>query len=85
MDIHVFCQLLHLHPLTLEDILHEDPREKLELFPRLGYYFVVFRALETRAALRRPAPPDADQNGTIESVNVYFVVFREGIVTVSSS
>lgn len=22
-------QLLHLHPLTLEDILHQDPREKM--------------------------------------------------------
>ncbi|KAG9095834.1 hypothetical protein FRC06_009363 [Ceratobasidium sp. 370] len=80
-DMRVLGKLLHLHPLTLEDILHEDPREKLELFPRLGYYFVVFRALETQAALKRPLPPDAEQEGTIGAVNVYFVVFREGIVT----
>ena len=38
--------MLDLHPLTLEDVLHQDPREKLDTFDRLGYYFVVVRALD---------------------------------------
>ena len=39
-------QLLALHPLTLEDILQQDPREKLDLFDSLGYYVLVVRALD---------------------------------------
>ncbi len=35
-----------MHPLTIEDILHQETREKLESFPALGYYFIVFRALD---------------------------------------
>lgn len=35
-----------LHPLTVEDILKQEQREKVELFERLGYYFVVVRALD---------------------------------------
>lgn len=85
-------QLLHLHPLTLEDILQQDPREKLELFPRLGYYFVSFRAIEsqaTRERFRRLRAVDVDYNeymddgGVVGEVNVYLVVFREGVVSVS--
>ncbi|WFD36296.1 hypothetical protein MCUN1_003175 [Malassezia cuniculi] len=36
-----------LHPLTVEDILKQEPREKIESFERLGYYFVVLRAMDT--------------------------------------
>jgi len=39
-------QLLHLHPLTLEDVLQQDPREKLDVFENLGYYLIVFRAID---------------------------------------
>ena len=38
--------LFPLHPLTVEDILKQEPREKVETFDRLGYYFVVVRALD---------------------------------------
>lgn len=41
-----FAQLLPLHPLTIEDILHQETREKIESFPALGYYFIIFRALD---------------------------------------
>lgn len=88
-----FAKLLQLHPLTLEDILQQDPREKLEVFPKLGYYFVVFRAIEstkTREKLRSLHNP---QDGTasaaspmeeaiVGEVNVYLIVFREGICSV---
>ena len=75
----------------MEDILHQDPREKLELFPGLGYYFVVFRALESERSRERfrqfrsqsgaitGLPGDDD---VIGAVNVYLVVFREGICSV---
>lgn len=39
-------QLLSLHPLTLEDILQQEPREKLEVFDALDYYLISFRALD---------------------------------------
>jgi magnesium transporter len=80
-------QLLQLHPLTLEDILQRESREKFEHFPRLGYYFVVFRAVD------RPGPntvqKEDDETSSIhglpeitevlEITNIYLVVFKEGI------
>ncbi|KAL5535391.1 hypothetical protein ACEPAF_3485 [Sanghuangporus sanghuang] len=91
-DLRSIGKLLHLHPLTLEDILHRDPREKLELFPRLGYYFIVFRALEGERSRERfrqfkmksgdgsvTLPSGPADEGVIGAVNVYIVVFSEGI------
>jgi Mg2+ and Co2+ transporter CorA len=78
-------QLLQLHPLTLEDILRRESREKFEHFPRLGYYFVVFRAVD------RPEPVQREDDETsfiqglpeltdvLETTNIYLVVFKEGI------
>lgn len=37
-----------LHPLTVEDVLQQEPREKVDVFERLGYYFVVTRAIDER-------------------------------------
>jgi len=45
-DMKTLGRLLHLHPLTLEDILQWEPRDKLESFPKLGYYFIIFRAID---------------------------------------
>ncbi|KAH8120176.1 hypothetical protein DFH11DRAFT_1558780 [Phellopilus nigrolimitatus] len=91
-DLRSIGKLLHLHPLTLEDILHQDPREKLELFPGLGYYFVVFRALEGEQSRQRfrqfktqetensaSSTTGSGDEGATGAVNVYLVVFREGI------
>ncbi|KAI0375070.1 hypothetical protein BV20DRAFT_960126 [Pilatotrama ljubarskyi] len=86
-DMCAIGKLLHLHPLTLEDILTQDPREKLELFPKLGYYFISFRAIEsqkTRERLRNILSVDDEQTrfsdeGVVGEVNVYLIVFREGI------
>ena len=77
---------MHLHPLTLEDILQQDPREKLELFPKLGYYFISFRAIEsrkTRERRRAQAKDDLQDESIVGEVNVYLVVFREGVCSVS--
>ena len=79
--------MLHLHPLTLEDILQQEPREKLELFPMLGYYFIVFRAVEysTPQGLLDGASLTSglSQLGVANEICIYLVVFRDGICTVS--
>ena len=83
-------QLLHLHPLTLEDILQREPREKFELFHKLGYYFIVFRALESSTAPERldtisqkTGSSQPQDDGVVNEINVYLVVCRGGICTVS--
>lgn len=84
---------MHLHPLTLEDILQQDPREKLDLFPKLGYYFVSFRAIETREDREKSQrhmqkmneylePIVGHGGGAVGETNVYLVVFNEGICCV---
>jgi magnesium transporter len=79
-----------LHPLTLEDILQKESREKFELFPRLGYYFVVFRAVERPRLDSMPHDDDgsfmsddgaAELTEVLDVANVYLVVFKEGICT----
>ncbi|KZO95571.1 hypothetical protein CALVIDRAFT_528025 [Calocera viscosa TUFC12733] len=108
-DMRALGKLLHLHPLTLEDILFQDPREKLDLYPRLGYYFVSFSAVPSREEApgmpySKTLDPDAfsvmsDAEGSeeagkwdavdlgdlgpskIEGVQMYMVVFADGIVT----
>ncbi|OBZ79405.1 Magnesium transporter ALR1 [Grifola frondosa] len=86
-DMCAIGKLLHLHPLTLEDILQQDPREKLELFPKLGYYFISFRAIESQKSRERLHPlPSGEEGmskptdeGIVGEVNVYLVVFRQGV------
>ncbi|KAF9237322.1 hypothetical protein BU15DRAFT_48851 [Melanogaster broomeanus] len=91
-DMRSIGKLLHLHPLTLEDILQQDTREKLELFPKLGYHFIVFRAIEsaaTRGRFKEQSHAEGDDyqvdDGLIGEANVYLVVFREGVCTVRYS
>ncbi|KIO08315.1 hypothetical protein M404DRAFT_133867 [Pisolithus tinctorius Marx 270] len=80
-DLRTIGKLLHLHPLTLEDILQRDMREKLELFPRLGYRFIVFRATDN-AITSEPFGRQGDE-GLLGEASIYLVVFRDGICTVS--
>lgn len=61
-----------LHRLTIEDIQTHEWREKVELFRH--YYFVCFRTFTM---------PEGE--GVPDYVNVYMVVFREGIITFSLS
>ncbi|KAK0506491.1 hypothetical protein EDD18DRAFT_1123644 [Armillaria luteobubalina] len=90
-DMHAIGKLLHLHPLTLEDILQQDPREKLELFPKLGYYFISFRAIESmvirEGGLHKRLHQSSEigdiqsEEGVLGEANVYIVVFNEGVCT----
>ncbi|MCJ1447551.1 MAG: Mg(2+) transporter [Stictis urceolatum] len=62
-----------IHPLTKEDILEKESREKVELFN--SYYFVNFKSFEN----------DKDHEDYLEGINVYMIVFREGALTFSYS
>ncbi|KAG1864249.1 hypothetical protein DFJ58DRAFT_655998 [Suillus subalutaceus] len=87
-DLQTIGKLLHIHPLTLEDILQQDPREKMELFSKLGYYFISFRTIQN-AAVTQPDYQGISSNddvyeandGALREANIYVVVFKEGICT----
>ncbi|KAL7415480.1 hypothetical protein BDY24DRAFT_383090 [Mrakia frigida] len=66
-DMRAIGELFALHPLTLEDILHQDPREKLETFERLGYYLISFRAID-ESYFRYTDEPTATSSATSPSI-----------------
>lgn len=77
--------------MTLEDILQQDPREKVEVFSKLGYYFISFRAIASKAVrgglqarLNKKSDESEDNSdaGIIGEANLYLVVFNEGICSV---
>ncbi|KAF8324881.1 uncharacterized protein EI90DRAFT_2217071 [Cantharellus anzutake] len=85
-DMRMLGTLLHLHPRTLEDILQQNPREKVEIFPRLGYYFVVIRSVDLNNYLAERDREQLGDDGRPQNeedipnvTNVYITVFREGI------
>jgi magnesium transporter len=68
-EMKVISKAFGIHPLTSEDIMMQEQREKVELFR--NYYFVNYRTF------------DQDQNSEdfLEPVNMYVVVFREGVLS----
>lgn len=71
-ELHVFQRAFGIHRLTTEDIITQEAREKVELFKQ--YYFVCFRSFFQM---------DVHSEDYMEPVNVYMVVFREGIITIT--
>ena len=71
-ELHVFQRAFGIHRLTTEDIITQEAREKVELFKQ--YYFVCFRSFFQM---------DIHSADYMEPVNVYMVVFREGIITIT--
>lgn len=71
-ELQVFQRAFGIHRLTTEDIVMQEAREKVELFKK--YYFVCFRSFHQL---------DINHEDYMEPVNVYMVVFREGIVTIT--
>ncbi|GME45853.1 Family metal ion transporter [Neofusicoccum parvum] len=69
-EVFAICKAFGVHPLTREDILTQEAREKVELFR--SYYFVCFRSFYQM---------DKEHEDFMEPVNVYAVVFREGLLT----
>ncbi|GMG22312.1 unnamed protein product [Ambrosiozyma monospora] len=68
-EMKMLAKAFGIHPLTAEDIRMQETREKVELFK--SYYFVCFHSFET----------DPESEDFLEPINVYIVVFREGILT----
>ncbi|RPA83810.1 cora-domain-containing protein [Ascobolus immersus RN42] len=68
-EMRMLMKAFGVHPLTAEDIRVQETREKVELFK--NYYFVCFRSFVQ----------DKDAEDFLEPINIYLVVFREGILT----
>ncbi|XP_006456749.1 hypothetical protein AGABI2DRAFT_188581 [Agaricus bisporus var. bisporus H97] len=68
-EMKMLSKVFSIHPLTTEDILMEETREKIELFR--NYYFVCFRSFD-----QDPYSPTR-----LEPLNMYIIVFREGILS----
>ena len=71
-EIFTICGAFRVHPLTREDITTQETREKVELFR--SYYFLCFRSFYA---------VDKESEDYLEPINVYAVVFREGLLTFS--
>ncbi|KAG1752366.1 uncharacterized protein EDB91DRAFT_1243144 [Suillus paluster] len=68
-EMKVLSKVFSIHPLTAEDIQMEEAREKIELFR--NYYLVCFRSFD-----QDPYSPTH-----LEPLNMYIIVFREGILS----
>ncbi|OSD04508.1 cora-domain-containing protein [Trametes coccinea BRFM310] len=68
-EMKLLSKVFSIHPLTTEDIQMEETREKIELFR--NYYLVCFRSF------------DQDQYSPtyLEPLNMYIIVFRDGILS----
>jgi magnesium transporter len=70
-EMRMLSKVFGIHPLTTEDILLEETREKIELFR--NYYLVCFRSFDQ----------DPYSQTYLEPLNMYIIVFREGTLSVS--
>ncbi|KAH8675370.1 hypothetical protein BX600DRAFT_507615 [Xylariales sp. PMI_506] len=68
-EMKVIQKAFGIHPLTSEDIMLQEQREKVELFRH--YYFVNYRSFDQ----------DEESETHLDPVNVYVVVFREGVIS----
>lgn len=71
-EVFAICGAFRVHPLTREDITTQETREKVELFK--SYYFLCFRSFYSL---------DKQSDDYLEPINIYAVVFREGLLTFS--
>ncbi|KAI9800160.1 MAG: magnesium and cobalt transport protein CorA [Piccolia ochrophora] len=68
-EMRIIAKTFGIHPLTAEDIMMQEAREKVELFR--NYYFVNYRTFEQ----------DVTSEDYLDPVNMYVVVFREGVIS----
>lgn len=68
-EMRVLAKAFGIHGLTAEDIMMQESREKVELFR--NYYFINYRTFEQ----------DKEDADYLEPVNLYMVVFREGVLS----
>jgi Mg2+ and Co2+ transporter CorA len=84
-DVNDVARCLSMHPLTVEDIVIQEPRQKIETFS--NYYLIVVRTLSTIAENgRSEMAQDTTQSPTpITPSMLYILVFSHGTVTFSTS
>lgn len=68
-EMRVLSKTFKIHPLTSEDIMMQEAREKVELFR--NYYLVNYRTFEQ----------DVNSGDYLQPVNIYSIVFREGVIS----
>lgn len=68
-EMRVLTKAFGIHGLTAEDIMMQETREKVELFR--NYYFINYRTFEQ----------DKEDADYLEPINIYIVVFREGVLS----
>ncbi|KAL4889780.1 hypothetical protein BDV59DRAFT_185820 [Aspergillus ambiguus] len=68
-EMRVIAKAFGIHALTAEDIMMQEAREKVELFR--NYYFVNYRTFEQ----------DPSSENYLQPVNMYVVVFRDGVLS----
>ncbi|KAF4582902.1 CorA family metal ion transporter [Ophiocordyceps camponoti-floridani] len=71
-EVQGICKAFGVHPLTMEDIITQEAREKIELFQ--SYYFACFRSFNI---------VDEPDGVEYEPFNIYVLVFREGTLSFS--
>lgn len=68
-EMRVIARTFGIHGLTTEDIMMQEAREKVELFQH--YYFVHYRTFNQ----------DSRSDDYLEPINLYIVVFRDGVLS----
>lgn len=68
-EMRVISRTFGIHGLTTEDIMMQEAREKVELFQH--YYFVHYRTFNQ----------DPQSDTYMEPINLYLIVFRDGILS----
>ena len=68
-EMRIISRAFGIHKLTAEDIMEQEAREKVELFR--NYYFVNYRTFDQ----------DDESPQYLEPVNMYFVVFKGGVIS----
>ncbi|KAL2844833.1 hypothetical protein BJY01DRAFT_214686 [Aspergillus pseudoustus] len=84
-DINDVARSLSMHPLTVEDVVLKETRQKIETFPT--YYLISLRTLSTITDKETSEIEDdlTQPPNTVEPSMLYILVFSQGTVTFSSS
>jgi magnesium transporter len=72
LEMEMLSQIFNIHPLTVEDIQDNDPREKCEIFD--PYIFLCIRTCDQ----------DVSSEGFLEPSNLYIIVFSNCILSIHS-
>ncbi|CAO3613919.1 unnamed protein product [Cunninghamella echinulata] len=69
IEMKILGKAFHIHPLTIEDITTEEPREKCEVFN--NYYFICFRSFDQ----------EHESVNYLQPLGFYMLIFKHGILT----